>query len=284
MVSRLVDLLKARVGKTDARPLPLQVAALEGELCYMIRRCGQGRENTGSRESEYNLQRWKERSGSRWHRKRGYRGSLGEFGRVAVETSAQPRRPLYGTGIRGESVPPGGLQRVASWDKPSLLLGQLTVAGEGVPLRRNRWALSKQGRALRFEVAGRTYRYYATSPRHRHRALAREGMEIETLRPRRGEGESATVSLPGHADATYVALALVMCGVNTRNLTQGGAVRTFFNRVLPTGVTRGAHPRPPPTPNSRAISIRWTSLVPSPISRILESRHMRATGYSFMKP
>ncbi len=39
-----------------------------------------------------------------------------------------------------------------------------------------------------------------------------------------------------------------------------------------------------PTPNSRAISIRWTSLVPSPISRILASRHIRATGYSFMKP
>ncbi len=37
-------------------------------------------------------------------------------------------------------------------------------------------------------------------------------------------------------------------------------------------------------PSSRAISIRWTSLVPSPISRILESRHIRATGYSFMKP
>ena len=39
-----------------------------------------------------------------------------------------------------------------------------------------------------------------------------------------------------------------------------------------------------PSPSSRAISIRWTSLVPSPISRILESRHIRATGYSFMKP
>ena len=40
----------------------------------------------------------------------------------------------------------------------------------------------------------------------------------------------------------------------------------------------------PTSPNSRAISMRCTSLVPSPISRILESRHIRATGYSFMKP
>ncbi|SCK44811.1 hypothetical protein YUWDRAFT_03828 [Streptomyces sp. AmelKG-D3] len=40
----------------------------------------------------------------------------------------------------------------------------------------------------------------------------------------------------------------------------------------------------PGSPSSRAISIRWTSDVPSPISRIFESRHIRATGYSFMKP
>ncbi len=39
-----------------------------------------------------------------------------------------------------------------------------------------------------------------------------------------------------------------------------------------------------PTPNSRATSMRCTSLVPSPISRIFASRHMRATGYSFMNP
>ncbi|GCE01102.1 hypothetical protein EHYA_08858 [Embleya hyalina] len=37
-------------------------------------------------------------------------------------------------------------------------------------------------------------------------------------------------------------------------------------------------------PSSLAISMRWTSLVPSPISRILASRQKRATGNSFMKP
>lgn len=37
-------------------------------------------------------------------------------------------------------------------------------------------------------------------------------------------------------------------------------------------------------PSSRAMSMRCTSLVPSPISRIFESRHIRATGYSFMNP
>lgn len=37
-------------------------------------------------------------------------------------------------------------------------------------------------------------------------------------------------------------------------------------------------------PNSRAMSMRCTSEVPSPISRILESRQNLATGNSFMKP
>ena len=38
------------------------------------------------------------------------------------------------------------------------------------------------------------------------------------------------------------------------------------------------------SPSSRAISMRCTSLVPSPISRIFASRQCRATAYSFMKP
>ncbi|MFB8417175.1 hypothetical protein ACFC63_16885 [Streptomyces albidoflavus] len=40
------------------------------------------------------------------------------------------------------------------------------------------------------------------------------------------------MSVRGPADATDVALAVLLCGVNTRNLTPGGAVRTFFYRVL----------------------------------------------------
>lgn len=186
----------------------------------------------GSRESRYTLKRWKQ-TGPRWQRKHGYRGSLREFGHVEMETPARLVGPHYVTELRGKSVP---LVTFSGWPfggKPSLAFGQLTVAGESVPLRRDRWALSRQGRALRFEVAGRAYRYYATSRRHRHRVLAREGVETVTHRPRRGEGKSATVSVRGPADATDVALAVLLCGVNTRNLTPGGAVRTFFYRVFP---------------------------------------------------
>src|SRR4051812_28261990 len=37
-------------------------------------------------------------------------------------------------------------------------------------------------------------------------------------------------------------------------------------------------------PSSRAMTMRWISLVPSPISRIFASRQWRATGNSFMNP
>ncbi len=63
----------------------------------------------------------------------------------------------------------------------------------------------------------------------------------------------------------------------------GKGALSFFRAPSPHPRTHGTV-RQPAKPNSRAISMRWTSLVPSPISRILESRHMRATGYSFMKP
>ncbi|MFI8907787.1 hypothetical protein ACIGV8_20000 [Streptomyces albidoflavus] len=185
----------------------------------------------GLGEGEYALERWRDRSGPRWNRKHGYRGSLGEFGAVEVVCPAQRHGDTYVTEIRGKSVPLVAFSGWAWGAKPSLHLGRLTVAGEGIRLRRNRWALTRQGRALRFQVAGRAYRYYATSPRHRHRALAREGVEIEVRRPRGGVGKLATVRVRGAADATDVALAVVMCGVNTRNLTRGGAVRAFFGRA-----------------------------------------------------
>ena len=75
-----------------------------------------------------------------------------------------------------------------------------------------------------------------------------------------------------------------------------GAVRRRRPRAAPRRPGRGGEPeRAQPractprrrviyNPRSRAMIMRWTSEVPSPISRILESRQNRATGYSFMKP
>jgi hypothetical protein len=82
------------------------------------------------------------------------------------------------------------------------------------------------------QVAGREYRYLATSARHRDRALIRNGVEVRTRRHGSGARKEATFTFLGPADATDLALAAVMCGVNTRNLTRGGAVRAFFGRSL----------------------------------------------------
>jgi hypothetical protein len=82
------------------------------------------------------------------------------------------------------------------------------------------------------QVAGREYRYLATSGKHRDRTLIRNGVEIRTSRHGRGAWKKATFAVMGPADATDLALAAVMCGVNSRNLTRGGAVRAFLNRSL----------------------------------------------------
>ncbi|MFH8500276.1 hypothetical protein [Streptomyces coeruleorubidus] len=116
--------------------------------------------------------------------------------------------------------------------KPSLYIAELSVGGAGVRLKRNRWAQTRAGRALRMQVAGREYRYVATSARHRDRTLIRNGVEVRTLRHGSGARKKATFTVLGPADATDLALAAVMCGVNTRNLTRAGAVRAFFARSL----------------------------------------------------
>lgn len=92
-----------------------------------------------------------------------------------------------------------------------------------------------------------------------------------------------------------------LVGLGRGELLPGGSVMSAGRRAVVRSSIGIRCPRPAPpaepgggpsrfplpayaSPNSLAISIRWTSLVPSPISRILESRHIRATGYSFMKP
>ncbi|NEB07300.1 hypothetical protein G3I32_00065 [Streptomyces coelicoflavus] len=180
----------------------------------------------------YTLDRWEDRSGHRLAWKFGYRGTAGEFGRIEVVYPARRHGDRHGTEVRGDAVPATSFDGWAYGRKPSLYLGQLSVGGEGIRLRRNRWAQTRAGRALRMRVAGREYRYLATSARHRDRSLIRKGVEVRTSRHGRGARKKATLTVLGSADATDLALAAVMCGVNTRNLTRGGAVRAFFNRSL----------------------------------------------------
>ncbi len=83
---------------------------------------------------------------------------------------------------------------------------------------------------------------------------------------------------------TGAATSVPFVGKVSLTLAENGkGALSFFRAPHLAPCTHGTV-RQPAKPNSRAISMRWTSLVPSPISRILESRHMRATGYSFMNP
>ncbi|MDN3025019.1 hypothetical protein [Streptomyces sp. S.PB5] len=180
----------------------------------------------------YTLDHWEDRSGHRLTWRFGYRGTVAEFGRIEVVYPARRLGERHVTEAGGDFVPAASFVGWAYGRKPSLHLAKLSVGGAGVRLRRNRWARTRAGRALRMEVSGREYRYLATSARHRDRALIREGVEIRTTRHGRGARKKATLTVLGPADATDLALAAVLCGVNTRNLTRGGAVRAFFHRSL----------------------------------------------------
>ncbi|MEU3082165.1 MULTISPECIES: hypothetical protein [Streptomyces] len=57
-------------------------------------------------------------------------------------------------------------------------------------------------------------------------------MEIRTRHHGRGRGEKATFAMTGPVTPTDVALAAVMWGVDTRNLTRNGAIRSVFSRSL----------------------------------------------------
>jgi hypothetical protein len=180
----------------------------------------------------YTLDHWEDRSGDRLTWKFGYRGTAGGFGRIEVVYPSSRRGDRHVTEVRGDTVPVTSFMGWAYGRKPSLYIAELSVGGAGVRLKRNRWAQTRAGRALRMQVAGREYRYLATSARHGDRALIRNGVEVRIRRHGSGARKKATFTVLGPADATDLALAAVMCGVNTRNLTRAGAVRAFFARSL----------------------------------------------------
>ncbi|MGN0118439.1 MAG: hypothetical protein ACI39M_13265, partial [Streptomyces albidoflavus] len=55
---------------------------------------------------------------------------------------------------------------------------------------------------------------------------------IRTQHHGRGKARKVTFTVTGPAAPTDVALAAVMCGVDTRNLTRNGAIRSVFSRSL----------------------------------------------------
>ncbi|WP_217140653.1 hypothetical protein [Streptomyces sp. AC627_RSS907] len=180
----------------------------------------------------YSLDHWEDHSGHRLTWKFGYRGTAGEFGRIEVTYPAKRLGDVHVTEAKGDAIPAVSFSGWAYGRKPSFHLGKLSAGEDRIRLKRNRWAQTRAGRALRMQVAGREYRYLATSARHRDRALVRDGVEVRTCRHGRGSRRKATFTGLGPADATDLALAAVLCGVNTRNLTRGGAVRAFFYRSL----------------------------------------------------
>ena len=77
-------------------------------------------------------------------------------------------------------------------------------------------------------------------------------------------------------------------GLGGRSMPQEGASpngHKYIRRKRYAAVSAAPRPQSPIWPRiSRAITIRWISLVPSPISQTLASRIIRSTGYSVVYP
>ena len=75
-----------------------------------------------------------------------------------------------------------------------------------------------------------------------------------------------------------------VCSPGSRRLASTGRSRSAATADIRVRSEQTAPPQMAGRPSSRAITSRCTSLVPSPISRILASRYMRETSVSSMKP
>ncbi|MBO1286586.1 hypothetical protein ACFU9O_06280 [Streptomyces albidoflavus] len=180
----------------------------------------------------FTLGYWEDRSGHRLDSKFGYRGEASSFGRIEVIYPARRDGGHHVTEVTGDRVPTTAFDGWAYVRTPSLFFASLTVGGAGVRLRRNRWAQTRAGRAVKMQVEGKSYRYQATSGGTKNHALIRDGVEIRTQHHGRGKAKKVTFTITGAATPTDVALAAVMVGVDTRNLTRNGAIRSVFSRSL----------------------------------------------------
>jgi hypothetical protein len=110
---------------------------------------------------------------------------------------ANRRGDRHVTEVRGDTVPLTSFMGWAHGRKASLYIAEFSVGETRVRLKRNRWAQTRAGRALRIPTAGREYRYLATSARYRDRVLVRNGVELRIVRHGSGSRKKAAFTVLG---------------------------------------------------------------------------------------
>ncbi|MFJ3722040.1 hypothetical protein ACIPYQ_05635 [Streptomyces sp. NPDC090045] len=108
---------------------------------------------------------------------------------------------------------------------------ELSVDGRPARVSRRHLGLTKRGRALRIRIDGRDYRYQVLGSKRQHE-LSRAGAAVRMSRSDWRLPSTISGTAQGQADGLDVALAVVLEGVYTRNLSFSGAVYSWPGRFF----------------------------------------------------
>ncbi|MEU9706001.1 hypothetical protein [Streptomyces sp. NPDC047981] len=160
-------------------------------------------------------------------------GTVAGFGTVELSTPAEENlhQDLVGAWVSGRGIPPMSFLGVEFRDRPRMAGMTLTVDGWSGSLRRRHLAAGPRGRALRIDVAGRSYRYQVLGTKNRHE-LRRAGAVLTTTRSSWRYPERISGSGQGDCDGLDVGLAILLEGAYTRNLSFSGALWSWPGRFL----------------------------------------------------
>ncbi|MFF9216327.1 hypothetical protein [Streptomyces viridosporus] len=160
-------------------------------------------------------------------------GTLPGFGTVELVCPVEAR--LSGDGlsarVSGGAIPPMVLRGIGFRGLPRMARMRLTADGHTAGPRRRHLAVTRRGRALRIDLAGRSYRYRVLDGRLRHE-LRREGAVVTTTRSRWRYPRTLAGVSQGHADGLDLGLAILLEAAYTRNLSFGGALYSWPGRFL----------------------------------------------------
>ncbi|MBT2479829.1 hypothetical protein J7E94_16670 [Streptomyces sp. ISL-94] len=173
-------------------------------------------------------------------RRTGWRGTSPEWGEITVASLPHAQDDVRATEVTGGLVPRAVFQsrgiQVMVTERPTLNGATLRVGDARVYLKRNRWGVTRRGRALHMKHAGDGYRLWAVS--RREYVVMREadnqdrGVTVTVRESGFGKRKRAEVSVKGRALGADIALAVVFTGVDRSVLTRRGAVRAGFSRIF----------------------------------------------------
>ncbi|GHJ94922.1 hypothetical protein SNE510_44410 [Streptomyces sp. NE5-10] len=160
-------------------------------------------------------------------------GSVPGLGGVHVRYGPAPGRSdaFAQVSVAGEGLPAGVFSGIRYGHAPLPSRARLQVGAHTGAVSRFRSGLTRDQRALRVRIDGRAYRYRQGPGKCVHELL-RPGLRIRVTRDDWYRPLALTVRAEGPADGLDLSLALLLQGVYTRHLSQGGRWFSLPFRIL----------------------------------------------------